>query len=54
MLLASLYYKELKVGRNNLRNNYFLKAAILTEAYFIEEIVSSYFSWDLADLSPAK
>lgn len=54
ILLASFYYKELEVERNYFRNNFLLKTAILIEARFIEEDTSSFSSWDLADLLPAK
>lgn len=53
ILLASFYYKQLEVERNYFRNNFFLKAAILIEAHFIEEHISRFSSWDLADLLPA-
>lgn len=54
ILLASFYYKELEVERNYFRNNFLLKTAILIEARFIEEDISSFSSWDFADLLPAK
>jgi len=54
ILLASLYYKELEVERNDLGNYFFLKTAILDEAHFIEENISSFSSCDLVDLSLAK
>lgn len=48
-VISLILLQEIGGRKNNFRNLFFLKRAIL-----IEEIISGFSSWDLADLSAAE